>query len=130
MKQKAFVRYTKQGKIIPGSLIVTTKGGYPRDGLYREVSVNLCCDTTPLLANCIEFIVNTTVSTYFEFDFTTTTPINFTVDWGDGTTHVDSGAGGFYQETHTYPESNRNYTVRCCFDNIASVIELNFTGDD
>jgi hypothetical protein len=45
-KQRAFVKYTKQGRIIPGSLIVTTKGGYPKDGLYREVTTSLCCDTT------------------------------------------------------------------------------------
>lgn len=45
-KKRAFVRYTKSGKIVPGSLIVTTKGGWPRDGLYVEVSANLCCTTT------------------------------------------------------------------------------------
>lgn len=42
-KKRAFVRYTKAGKIVPGSLIVTTNGGYPVDGLYKEVSVDLCC---------------------------------------------------------------------------------------
>lgn len=45
-KKRAFVKYTKQGKIIPGSLIVTTKGGYPVNGLYQEVPSNLCCMTT------------------------------------------------------------------------------------
>lgn len=45
-KKRAFVKYTKKGKIIPGSLIVTTNGGYPVDGLYKEVSVDLCCDDT------------------------------------------------------------------------------------
>ena len=39
MKQRAFVKYTKRGKIIPGSLIVTTQGGYPKDGIYKEVPV-------------------------------------------------------------------------------------------
>jgi len=43
-KKRAFVRYTKAGKIVPGSLIVTTNGGYPVDGLYKEVSVDLCCN--------------------------------------------------------------------------------------
>ena len=43
-KKRAFVKYTKSGEIIPGSLIVTTKGGYPKDGLYKEVTPSLCCD--------------------------------------------------------------------------------------
>lgn len=44
-KKRAFVKYTKQGRLIPGSLIVTTRGGYPIDGLYVEVPTNICCDT-------------------------------------------------------------------------------------
>lgn len=46
-KKRAFVKYTKQGKIIPGSLIVGTKGGYPTNGLYTEVPTDLCCGYTP-----------------------------------------------------------------------------------
>ena len=38
-KKRAFVRYTKRGTLIPGSLIVTTQGGYPKDGIYKEVAV-------------------------------------------------------------------------------------------
>lgn len=45
MKKRAFVKHTKQGRLIPGSLIVTTNGGYPIDGLYTEVPTNICCDT-------------------------------------------------------------------------------------
>lgn len=44
-KKRAFVKYTKKGKLIPGSLIVTTTGGYPINGLYTEVPTNICCDT-------------------------------------------------------------------------------------
>ena len=43
-KKRAFIRYTKAGNIVPGSLIVTTKGGYPTGGLYGEVPVDLCCE--------------------------------------------------------------------------------------
>lgn len=43
-KKRAFIRYTKDGMIVPGSLIVTTKGGYPTGGLYGEVPVDLCCE--------------------------------------------------------------------------------------
>lgn len=47
MKQRAFVRYTKSGKIIPGSMIMTN-GSYPQGyGLCYEVQTNLCCDPTP-----------------------------------------------------------------------------------
>ena len=83
-----------------------------------------------LPSNCIEFTVETTTSTYFTFDFNTTGPINFTVDWGDGTTHEDSGFGGVYTEEHTYPESNREYVVRVCFDDPNSVTSFDFLGDD
>lgn len=48
-KKRAFVKYTKSGRIIPGSLIVGTKGGYPRNGLYTEVPVDLCCAFTPFI---------------------------------------------------------------------------------
>lgn len=44
MKQRAFVRYTKSGKIVSGSMIVT-QGSYPdRSALWAEVSTDLCCD--------------------------------------------------------------------------------------
>jgi len=43
-KKRAFVKYTKQGRLIPGSLILTA-GSYPIDGLYTEVPTNICCDT-------------------------------------------------------------------------------------
>lgn len=43
-KKRAFVRYTKSGEIVPGSLIVTTNGGYPdKTSLWQEVSVDKCC---------------------------------------------------------------------------------------
>ena len=84
----------------------------------------------PIPSNCIEFVVNTTNDTFFSFSFNTLGAINFTIDWGDGTTHPDSGGGGFYEETHTYPEADREYTVRCCFDNIDSVIAIDFPGFD
>lgn len=48
MKERAFVRYTKHGKIVPGSLIVTTKGGYPSGpALWKEVTVDQCCPPLP-----------------------------------------------------------------------------------
>ena len=42
MKNRAFARYTKKGQLVPGSLVVTTKGGYPnKTSLWKEVPVSL-----------------------------------------------------------------------------------------
>jgi len=84
----------------------------------------------PLPTNCIEFVADTTDDTEFIFSFNTTGPINFTIDWGDGTTHPDSGAGGFYEESHVYAQGNQQYTVRVCFDDISTVTQLDFPGNN
>lgn len=46
MKKRAFVRYSKKGKLVPGSLIITN-GSYP-DGpsLWLEIPADICCTTT------------------------------------------------------------------------------------
>jgi hypothetical protein len=42
-KKRAFVSYSKQGKIVPGSLILTN-GSYPNSpSLWKEVPADLCC---------------------------------------------------------------------------------------
>ena len=46
MKNRAFVKYKKTGEIVPGSLIIT-QGGYPKGGPYKEITMDLCCDTNP-----------------------------------------------------------------------------------
>jgi hypothetical protein len=44
MKKRAFVRYSKNGKIVPGSLILTS-GSYPQgSSTWNEVPADLCCD--------------------------------------------------------------------------------------
>jgi hypothetical protein len=44
MKKRAFVRYSKQGKIVPGSLILTS-GSFPQGpSTWKEVPADLCCD--------------------------------------------------------------------------------------
>jgi hypothetical protein len=130
---KAYVRYDGTGRIIPGSLILNRFK--PAVGNWKEIDAKECCNytttTTSTTAypaeNCIEFVVDTTDGTEFTFSFNTTGPINFTIDWGDGTTHIDSGAGGFYEETHSYPENNEQYTARICFDSPESVLQLDFS---
>lgn len=45
-KKRAFVRYSKQGKIVPGSLILTS-GSYPNGpSTWNEVPADLCCTTS------------------------------------------------------------------------------------
>ena len=58
-KKRAFVRYTKSGEIVPGSLIITTNGGYPdKSSLWQEVSAYKCCDDSgncpPVTSFCAE----------------------------------------------------------------------------
>jgi Leucine-rich repeat (LRR) protein len=77
-----------------------------------------------------QFVVNTTQELVFRFDFISTgEPIEFTIDWGDGNIHVDSGAGGFYTEEHEYDEAGE-YTVKVTFDDPLKVLELDFPGWD
>jgi len=46
MKKRAFVRYSKQGKIVPGSLILTS-GSFPQgSSTWNEVPADLCCTTS------------------------------------------------------------------------------------
>jgi uncharacterized protein (TIGR02145 family) len=50
-KKRAFVRYSKNGKLVPGSLIVT-QGSHPNGpSTWKEVPADLCCGD----ANCTPF---------------------------------------------------------------------------
>ena len=76
----------------------------------------------------LSFVVNTTEWLIFRFEFISTNePIEFTINWGDGTIHEDSGYGGFYEEEHEYAEAG-SYTVTVTFDNPLKVLELDFPG--
>jgi hypothetical protein len=75
-------------------------------------------------------VVDTTEDLDFVFNFTSTgEPIAFTINWGDGTIHEDSGAGGYYEEAHIYEEAGQ-YIVKVSFDKPQNVLELNFEGSD
>ncbi len=125
---KSYIRYDGSGRVIPGSNILNRFK--PGVGNWKEINTYECCNPLPLPSNCIEFVVDTTEGTFFGFSFTTTGPINFTVDWGDGTTYSDSEIGEFHEVSHYYPQEDQQYTVRVCFDNIASVTEIEFPGND
>ena len=45
-KNKAWIQYTKQGEIVPGSLIVSPRR--PVNGVWYEVVTDICCDIEPL----------------------------------------------------------------------------------
>jgi hypothetical protein len=78
-----------------------------------------------LPSGCIEFIYNTSDGTNAEFDVTTSGPTNYTITWGDGTEVTDVIDGGITIE-HEYADSDTEYTVRLCFDDISLVTELDF----
>jgi len=62
-KKRAFVRYTKSGKIVPGSLIITTNGGYPdKSSLWKEVNTDLCCNDLCSSCNKVTKILTVTNS--------------------------------------------------------------------
>jgi len=58
MKKKAFVRYSKQGKIVPGSLILTG-GSHPSGpSTWNEVPADLCCDLITLTFDMADTSIN------------------------------------------------------------------------
>jgi hypothetical protein len=78
-----------------------------------------------LPSGCIEFIYNTSDGTYAEFDVTTSGPTNYTITWGDGAEDAGEIDGGV-NINHDYADSDTEYTVRICFDNVSLVTELDF----
>jgi hypothetical protein len=78
-----------------------------------------------LPSGCIEFIYNTSDGTYAEFDVTTSGPTNYTITWGDGAEDTGEIDGGV-NINHDYADSDTEYTVRMCFDNVSLVTELDF----
>lgn len=58
MKKRAFVRYSKQGKIVPGSLILTA-GSFPQgSSTWKEVPADLCCETVLLSTQVADTSIN------------------------------------------------------------------------
>lgn len=98
MKKRAFVRYSKKGKIVPGSLILTS-GSYPNGpSTWKEVSADLCC---PIYSSIL--VLATPQSTepgQFCADFITLngTPANFSL--------YGTGAFGTIEEIVAYLNTN------------------------
>ncbi len=84
-----------------------------------------------LPSSCIQFVNNTTVGTGCTFWINTSAPTNYTITWGDGATETGEVDGVNQLElNHTYADSNTEYIVRLCFDDISVVTQLEFNGDD
>lgn len=125
---KAYVRYDGSGRVIAGSLIL--QRFKPKVGNWQEIAANECCNYV-LPSNCIEFVVNTTSSTYFEFSAQSfTQDYTYTVTWGDGSSNEGFSGEGFININHTYDNSDTEYTVRVCFSDASIINELNFPGFD
>lgn len=85
----------------------------------------------PIPAGCIQFVVNTTEGTYFEFSAASNTnDFTYTVTWGDGETGEGSSGEGSALISHTYPDGVADYTVRVCFDDASVIHDINFPGFD
>jgi hypothetical protein len=81
-----------------------------------------------LPSNCIEFVFNTTLGTEASVNFTTSGPVEYTLNWGDST--IDSGtADGESTNGHEYADADQSYTCLLCFDNAGLVSALEFVGD-
>ena len=121
MKKRAFVRYSKNGKIVPGSLILTG-GSYPQgSSTWKEVPADLCCgtscdtsklDVSQLLSNmndCYEEVTNLIPN------------IVYFTDYGDGyNTYIDNGCNDMYDNANSF---NTNLTQPY---NVARGNNLNF----
>jgi hypothetical protein len=129
-KKRAFVRYSKQGKIVPGSLILTA-GSYPNGpSTWKEVSADLCClipqDYTSCLA--LQGIPENSEGTFvygFSLD-TYNIPgkyLSGTIYWAPGEEeHFNlPTTGDTYDFVHEF-DSSAPQTVYLCVNN-PSVIE-------
>ncbi len=84
-----------------------------------------------LPSSCIQFVNNTTDGTGCTFWINSSAPTKYTITWGDGETETGEVDGVNQLElNHTYANSNSEYTVRLCFDDISVVTQLEFNGDD
>jgi hypothetical protein len=141
---KGYVRYDGSGRIVSGSLILRKQK--PKVGKWIEIPAYECCNsstttttttTAAIPSNCVEFVVDTTEGTNFvvrlnaELDVV----VNYTINWGDGTTDEDSYTSDDEEYTitsvfHEFPEENSTYTVRLCFDNPSAVTQFGIDIND
>lgn len=82
-------------------------------------------------AGCIQFVVNTTEGTYFEFSVrSNTNEFTYTVNWGDDVIEEGASGEGYAGLNHTYPDGVADYTVRICFSDPSIIHNIDFPGFD
>jgi hypothetical protein len=117
MKKRAFVRYSKQGKIVPGSLILTS-GSFPSGpSTWNEVPADLCCvglnpnDNTKSFEYSLSAFKSNLGDQTDQCNLiirSTITGINFFYDDNNGAQNMISDAGGdMYDDGNAL---NTNYT--------------------
>jgi hypothetical protein len=79
--------------------------------------------------NYIEFVIDTSTSTSFTVEVTSSAATGWTAVWGDGQTETGT-VDGDEELYHEYPESDTTYTCRVTFDNPSVITELDFPGYD
>jgi len=141
MKKRAFVRYSKQGKIVPGSLILTA-GSYPNGpSTWKEVSADLCCLIPQDYTSCLAFqgIPQDQGEGGFIYGFSLDTynipgkNLSGTIYWAPGQEeHFNLPANGdTYDFIHQF-DSLAPHTVYLCVNNPAIIqdFELGFGPGD
>lgn len=125
-KKKAFVKYSKDGHIVPGSLIITNSQ-LPKPGIWKEVYINKCCE---VVGGCVTFVIdNTTPNGLTNYIFIEVindggAPVTMTVTWGDGTEDtitVNADPGNFGEIGHLYA-TEEIFNGKVCFDKPERVI--------
>lgn len=129
-KQRAFIRYTKKGKIVPGSLIISNSYPNSTGAIWREIDMNLCCDATPtpeppgLRFTTIIAPGGELGCFYLTAVDDAGSDINGVVNWGDGTIDniVVPADENTYNYLHAYLEGS--YSATITFDTPERIIEL------
>ncbi|MFO0089893.1 MAG: hypothetical protein ACK518_03745 [bacterium] len=107
-KKRAFVKYTKAGKLVPGTLIITD-GAYPdKNAKWKEIPYDLCCESldnnstttsTSTSTSTTSTSTSTTTSTTTVVDQICCTP---SITWNS----AGSGDGGSQLDFSYAPGSN------------------------
>lgn len=136
-RKRAFVRYSKNGKIVPGSLILTA-GSYPNgSSTWKEVSADLCCKISQDYSSCLALQGVPNVDGEYGFSLDTfNRPGKYfsgTIYWGPGQEeHFNLPANGdTYDFFYAYP-SLIPQSVYLCLDNpgLLQDFELGFGPGD
>lgn len=134
-KQRAFIRYTKKGKIVPGSLIISNSYPNSTGAIWREIDMNLCCDATPTPEPPGLRFTTIIAPGGEQGCFSVQTiddggpDVNGVIDWGDGTIdNIVIPANTYDTFTHNYLEGS--YTATVTFDTPERIVELYINCND